>query len=170
MTHMAVDTLFCQFTRARVERGDLSHFLSIAAPDKLPTGGRLHEMIGRLTFIIQGYEPDPREAHGIPEIRRFYTRFFEAWPYWFYFCNLDTEALCMMVLCCLPSVRTLKVDGRSKVSVGYSKLGLLRFMANGIEPMYAMYNRAEMSARQDYDLTKAVFEYFEVPFDAEPPP
>jgi len=32
------DLIFCQFSRAKVEHDDFSHFLSVYAPEKLPTG------------------------------------------------------------------------------------------------------------------------------------
>jgi len=44
---MADDIIFYQFSRSKVERCDFSHFLGLYAPDKLPTGSRLREMMGR---------------------------------------------------------------------------------------------------------------------------
>jgi hypothetical protein len=166
---MADDIIFYQFSRSKVERCDFSHFLGVYAPDKLPTGRRLREMMGTLMFVIEGYDDDPREVHSIPEIRRFYTAFHEAWPYWLYFCNPETEALRMMVLCCLPSIAAIKVDGRPNVAVNYDRLELLHFIGNDFGPMNAMCDRAEMFERLIYDQSKAVFGYFDLPFDAEPP-
>jgi len=166
---MADDIIFYQFSRSKVERCNFSHFLGLYAPDKLPTGSRLREMMGTLMFVIEGYDDDPREIHSIPEIRRFYTAFHEAWPYWLYFCNLETEALRMMVLCCLPSIAAIKVDGRPNVAVNYDRLELLHFIGNDFGPMNAMCDRAEMFERLIYDRSKAVFGYFDLPFDAEPP-
>ena len=166
---MADDIIFYQFSRSKVERCDFSHFLGLYAPDKLPTGSRLREMMGTLMFVIEGYDDDPREIHSIPEIRRFYTAFHEVWPYWLYFCNLETEALRMMVLCCLPSLAAIKVDGRPNVTVNYDRLELLHFIGNDFGSMNAMCDRAEMFKRLIYDQSKAVFGYFDLPFDAEPP-
>ena len=90
---MEGDLIFYQFSRSKVERGDFGHFLSLYAPDKLPTGRRLREMMNRFVFCIEGYDSDPREIHLIPEVRRFYSAFHEAWPYWLYFCNLDVDTL-----------------------------------------------------------------------------
>jgi hypothetical protein len=126
-------------------------------------------MMGTLMFVIEGYDDDPREIHSIPEIRRFYTAFHEAWPYWLYFCNLETEALRMMVLCCLPSIAAIKVDGRPNVAVNYDRLELLHFIGNDFGSMNAMCDRAEMFKQLIYDQSKAVFGYFDLPFDAEPP-
>ena len=75
------DLIFYQFSRDKVERGEFSHFLSLYALDKLPTGRRLRLMMNSMVFCIQGWDDDPREIHDIPEIRRFYRAFHEAWPY-----------------------------------------------------------------------------------------
>ena len=166
---MGYDLICYTFSHSKVEQCDFGHFLGLYAPDKLPTGRRLREMMGTLMFVIEGYDDDPREIHSIPEIRRFYTAFHEAWPYWLYFCNLETEALRMMVLCCLPSIEAIKVDGRPNVAVNYDRRELLHFIGNDFGPMNAMCDRAEMFERLIYDQSKAVFEYFDLPFDAEPP-
>jgi hypothetical protein len=166
---MSNDLIFYQFSREMVERGDFSQFLSLYAPDKLPSGRRLREMLNTMLFAIEGYDDDPREIHSVPEIRRFYLAFHDAWPYWLYFCNLDVEALRMMMLCCLPSIAAMKVDGRPNVAVEYDRLELVRFLSKDFMPMNLMCERAGMSERLIYDRTKALFDYFDLPFAEEPP-
>jgi hypothetical protein len=161
--------LFYQFSRIKVERSDFSHFLSLYAPDKLPTGCRLREMMNGFVFGIEGWDNDPREIHTIPEIRRFYSAFHDAWPYWLYFCNLDVDTLRAMTMCCLPSLTAMKVDGKPNVAVECKQLELLRFVSNDFGPMNVMCDRAGLSERLIYDRSKAVFEYFDMPFDVEPP-
>lgn len=167
---MAGDIIFYQFSRSKVERCDFSHFLGLYAPDKLPSGRRLREMMNTLAFGIEGYDDDPREIHSIPDVRRFYTAFHQAWPYWLYFCDLETEALRMMMLCRLPSIAAMKVDGKPNVAVTYDRLELLHLISADFGPMNAMCDRAEMFEHLIYDRTKAIFEYFDLPFDADPPP
>ena len=168
---MEGDLILYQFSRSKVERGDFDHFLSLYGPDKLPTGRRLREMMNRFLFCIEGYDNYPREIHSIPEVRRLYSAFHEAWPYWLYFCNLDmgNETLSMMMLCCLPSITAMQVDGQPNVAITYAPLDLLNFIKRDFMPMNAMCDRAEMFERGIYDRSKAVFEYFGLPFDAEPP-
>ena len=119
-----------------------------------------------LMFCIEGFDDDAREIHCIPEIRRFYAAFHEAWPYWFYFCNLETEAMRMMVTCCLPSITAMKVDGSPNLVVEYDRLEVLDFIGKDFGPMNAMGERAEMFERLICDRTKAIFDYFELPFDS----
>jgi len=166
---MAGDIIFYQFSRSKLERGDFSHFLGLYAPDKLPTGRRLRAMMGSLVFCVEGYDDDPREINTIPEVRKFYSVFHEAWPYWFYFCNLEVDTLRTMVLCCLRSLTAIKVDGRPNVLVDFDRIELIQFVSQDFGPMNELCERAGMFERLIYDRTKAIFEYFDLPFDADPP-
>ena len=167
---MEGDVILYQFSRSKVERGDFSHFLSLYGPDKLPTGRRLRDMMNCFVFCIEGWDDDPCEIHLIPEVRRFYSAFHEAWPHWLYFCNLDGDTMRSMVMCCLPDVSTMQVDGKTNVAVTFDPLDLLNFIKHDFAPMNLMCDRAEMFERRIYDRSKAVFEHFGLPFDAEPPP
>ncbi len=73
-----MDLIVYQFSRSKVERGDFSHFLNIYAPEKLPRGRPLRDMMNAMTFMIEGFDDDPRELHSIPEVREFYTSFHAA--------------------------------------------------------------------------------------------
>jgi hypothetical protein len=74
-----------------------------------------------------------------------------------------------MTMCCLPSINAMQVDGKTKVAVTCDPLDLLNFIKRDFMPMNLMCERAEMFERGIYDRTKAVFEYFKLPFDAPPP-
>ena len=166
---LTADLIFYQFSRPKVERIDFSHFLSLYAPDKLPTGRRLRAMMGSLVFCVEGYDGDPREVHIIPEVRKFYAAFHEAWPYWLYFCNLDQDGLKMMTCCCLKSFTAIKVDGQPNCAVQFDSLELLRFISKDFDPLNGMCERAGMFERLIYERTKAIFEYFGLPFSAPAP-
>jgi hypothetical protein len=166
---MERDLIYYQFSRSKVERGDFSHFLSLYAPDKLPEGRRLRDMMNGFVFGVEGWDSDPREIHMIPEIRRFYAAFHGAWPYWLYFCNLDVDTLRAMTMCCLPSINVMQQEGQVQVAVTCDPLDLLNFLKRDFMPMNLICGRAGMFEERIYDRTKAVFEYFNLPFDAEPP-
>jgi hypothetical protein len=166
---MSRQAILYQFSRSKVERGDFSHFLGLYAPDKLPDGRRLREMMNGMVFGIEGWDDDPREIHMIPEIRRFYTAFHEAWPYWLYFCILEVDTLRAMTMCCLPSINVMQAEGRIQVAVTCEPLDLLAFLKKDFMPMNLMCERSGMFEARIYDRTKAVFEYFGLPFDEAPP-
>ncbi len=164
------ELILYQFSRDRVEASDAKNFLSRFGKRSLPTGKKLETMMNSLALMIEGYDHDPREIYAIPEVRAFYKQLWEVWPYWLYFCNLDTENLMMMVMCCLDSLDALKVQGQPQVQVQINPMEVVQFISGGFVPMNEMCERAGMSERQIFERTKAVFEYFNLPFDAGPPP
>ena len=163
------DLICYQFSRDLVEIGDAKNFHARFGKQRLPVGKQLGAMMNSLALMIEGYDHDPREIYAIPEVRTFYQQLWRRWPYWLYFCNLDTENLMMMVMCCLDSLDALKVKGQEQVKVTISPLAVVQFISDGFVPMNEMCERAGMSERQIFDRTKAVFEYFNLPFDAPPP-
>ena len=163
----ANDLIFYQFSRDRVEAGDMKDFLSRFGPFRLPVGKQLAGMMNGLATTIGGYDDDNREVYAIPEVRTFYRQLWEVWPYRLYFCNLEAENLMMMVMCCLDSLDALKVKGQPQVKVSINPLEVVSFISGGFVPMNEMCERAGMGERQIFDRTKAVFEYFDLPFDAE---
>ena len=64
---------------------------------------------------------------------------------------------------------TMQVDAQTKIAVTCEPLDLLYFIKHDFAPMNAMCDRAVMLERGIYDRTKAIFECFGLPFDAEPP-
>ncbi len=163
------DLILYQFSRDRVEAGDAKDFLSRFGKFRVPVGKQLQGMMNSVALMIDGYNHDPREIYAIPEVRAFYQQLWQRWPYWLYFCNLDTENLMMMVMCCLDSLDALKVQGKPQVQVQINPLEVVRFISGGFVPMNEMCERAGMSEHQIFERTKAVFEYFNLPFDAGPP-
>jgi hypothetical protein len=133
------------------------------------TGRRLREMMNSFVFCVEGWDTDPREIHLIPEIRRFYSAFHNAWPYWLYFCNLDGDTLRAMSMCCMQSVNTMQVDGLAHVKVTFDRLDLLDFLKSDFPHMNEICERAELFERLIYERTKALFEYFNLPFSSDPP-
>lgn len=159
---MAGDLILFQFSKRNVEQGFFSHFLSVYA--KLPTGRRLREMMGRMVLCVDGYDQDEHDIHAIPEVRRFYTAFHAAWPYWLYFCSLEMDNLKTMVLCCLPSLTALKVEGKPTVAVTYDPLCLLDFLKQDFLAMNRVCKRADIFEDRIEQRTRAVFEYFGLPY------
>ena len=129
----------------------------------------MRDLANRFMLTIEGWDDDPREIHTIPEIRRFYSAFHDAWPYWLYFCNLDMDTLGVMTMCCLPSLDVMKVEGQTQVLIRCDPLDLLKFLNRDFLPMNLMCERAGMFEDRVFDRTKALFEYFGLPFDADPP-
>lgn len=164
------DLVVYTFSRSKVERGDFSHFLGIYDPAKLPSGRRLRSMMNTVTFFVEGFDDDPRELHAIPEVRSFYQAFHAAWPYWLFFCTLESEEFRIMVLSCLPSIASVKRDEQTQVVVEYDRIELIHFLRDDFGPLNTLCERGGMFEGLIYDRSKAVFEYFGLPYEGGPRP
>ena len=157
---MDSERLIYTFTRRRVERADFGHFLGVYALDKLPCGPPLGKLMNSFIFCIEGWANDPRPMHLVPEIRRFYSAFHQAWPYWLYFCSLGDDTLWTMTMCCLPELNTWQVDGEATVGVTGDPIQLLTFITKDLTPFNEICDRADFAAEQVFHRTRAVFQYF----------
>lgn len=73
-------------------------------------------------------------------------------------------------MCCLPSLDSLKVKGQEVVKVACEPVEMVQFVSGGFVPMNEMCERAGMSEAEIFLRTKAVFEYFRLPFGVETKP
>jgi len=112
-------------------------------------------MMNSFVICIDGHDDD-----SIPKVRRFYTAFHQAWPYWLYFCNLEADSLKMMVACIVDQLSAMKVDGAPSHR-GIRTAGIARFPQADIPRMNAICDRAQMFEHLVYQRSNDVFEYFE---------
>lgn len=139
---------------------DITGFVKKFAPTTLPKGKALRPFMGKMVFTIEGFDFDPREIEFIPEIRRFYQRFYLAWPYWLFFCSLETDTLRAMTLCCLENLSMVQKDGESVCKVEYDVMELGHFLLRSFPPMNWCCERAGLSENVIRARTNAIFEYF----------
>ena len=157
------------FPQIEIEELNLAPFLRRFGADALPRGKSLAKLMGQFHFVVHGYDEHPHEVYAIEEVRALYRKLWAAWPYWLYFCELESDGLLMMTLCCLKELTGAKRAGEPDVKVEVDPLELLRFVSDGFVPMNEMFERAGQSEAAIYLRTKCVMEYFGFPFD-EPPP
>ena len=163
------DPIIVIFSKEQVRHRKLAHFLKRFGPDALPEGAELAALMGSFRFLVHGYDDDPAEVYGIPDVRKFYQHFHRVWPYWFFFCDLRVETLTMMTLCLMPDLHAYKRLGEPMAKVEYDPMALTSFIHRNFAPLNEMMERAEMSELAIYQRTKEVVEHFHLPFDAEPP-
>ncbi|MBU2771593.1 hypothetical protein [Acidithiobacillus caldus] len=62
---------------------------------------------GRLNILFNGCDTDPREVWEIPEVRKYFAKLTEAWPYWLWFMNKSP------VYSQIPLLTFLLLDGQT---------------------------------------------------------
>jgi serine/threonine protein kinase len=66
---------------------------------------------GRVTLSFEGYDNDPRDLYDISEVRSYVSALDQAFPYWFYFADLNNDTVKLLALCLC---RVVKVGNGSK--------------------------------------------------------
>ena len=163
------DAVVVIFSKEQVRKTKTAHFLKTYGADSLPQGPELAAMMGSFQFLVEGWHGSPEEIYAIPEIRKFYQHLHQVWPYWFYFCDLDSETLMIMTLCLLPSFSGYKRLGAPQAAVEYDQMELLQFIQKNFDPLNAMMERAGMSEMEIYNRTRDIFLHYRLPFDSPPP-
>ena len=133
------DPLMLVLPRPEIEALDLGPFLRRFGASALPKGAELGALMGRFNFMIHGYDDDPHEVYAIEEVRAFYRKLREEWPYWLFFCDLRTDGLMMMTLCCLNELSGAKKLGEPAAQVMFDPLDIVIGLINspaigGVEP------------------------------------
>jgi hypothetical protein len=86
---------------AAIATGDISEVLSSL---KSLSGDRSSAMSaeGAVTLVFNGYDDDPRELEAIPEVREWFAKLFEAWPYWSFFASRIDQTVPLVLTLLLP--------------------------------------------------------------------
>ncbi len=84
-----------------IATGDISEVLSAL---KSLSGDRASAMSaeGTVTLVFNGYDDDPRELESIPEVRKWFAKLFEAWPYWSFFASRIDQTVPLVLTLLLP--------------------------------------------------------------------
>src|SRR3990172_8944656 len=93
--------IFVVCDSASITAGDISEVLSSL---KSLSGDRSSAMSaeGAVTLVFNGYDDDPRELECIPEVREWFVKLFEAWPYWSFFASRIDQTVPLVLTLLLP--------------------------------------------------------------------
>ena len=93
--------IFVVCDSASIAAGDIAEVLSSL---KILSGDRPSAMSaeGAVTLVFNGYDNDPRELESIPEVREWFAKLFEAWPYWSFFASRIDQTVPLVLTLLLP--------------------------------------------------------------------
>ena len=94
------ELVFIQIMRESVMDCDPSHMLKLLK-NISTTRAQVVDFEGRITFVFDGWDDDPRETAEIPEIRAYFSALTEKFPYWMHYAEKvgDTFMHVMRLLC-----------------------------------------------------------------------
>ena len=86
---------------ASIATSDISQVLSSL---KRLSGDRASAMSaeGAVTLVFNGYDDDPRELESIPEVREWFAKLFEEWPYWSFFASRIDQTVPLVLTLLIP--------------------------------------------------------------------
>jgi hypothetical protein len=160
----AKETLYIlEITRNEIETGDISGVLS-----RLKTLSSDRASIlaaeGAVSFMVGGYDDDPRPLHAVPEVREWFQRLNVVWPYWAWFgCRTD-ETIGLIISFLLPG---------TSIADAYPQTGW-EFDIDGLRPllllMFGHQNELldafgideELNERVSHDFVQSVMASVEV--------
>jgi hypothetical protein len=107
---------------------------------------------GKIALSFDGYENDPRDVWYIPEVRRYVAALDAAFPYWFYFLNLEMPTLKVLCLCLCAVV---KASGGVKPNTADLKL----FFYDHFAAVNRLCETFRLGEATRTSITKEILEY-----------
>lgn len=112
---------------------------------------------GRVEFVFDGYESDPRELYSIQEVRKFVKALTEKFPYWFHFCSKSGDSLWVIIQCLIPVGLVTVVNGVASSAIdseAWNNKTLELFSA-----MNGLYHHHGLTMKENSDTTQEVLKY-----------
>ncbi|APO93222.1 hypothetical protein [Xanthomonas vesicatoria] len=141
------DAIIFMFSRARVERSDIGETLGQlnALSD---TAEKVRRFAGRVFFMFDGYNDDPRHIYQVPEAREFFSRVTEMLPLWAHYLHRDPEMLGIAYLLLCQSEPFYENRQRVSVSIDMAEArSLTHRLVSAATGLHALHGLTEEESR-----------------------
>jgi hypothetical protein len=165
--------------RCEVEACDTAPFIERMAA---AVANPLPHHAGAFVFMVDGYNDTEDEIYSIPEIRAYYRKLDQEWPYLLFFANTELESLPVITWCLMDNITSAKAVG-TKAVTKYDIPELLRWIDGRLLPMNSLFEKAYRHEIADafyltgsvshpceqavLDRTCAVFQTYNLPFNED---
>ena len=153
--------MFVVCDSAAVTAGDISAVLSAL---KSLSSDRSSAMSaeGAATLVFHGYDGDPRELEAIPEVREWFAKLFEAWPYWSFFASRIDQTVPLVLALLLPGEAVAGEPGMVGWSFDMDQLKplLLEMFGHQNEFIERLEIGEDVNERVTHDFMEAVQAFF----------
>lgn len=147
---------------AAITAGDISGVWSAL---KSLSGDRSSAMSaeGAVTLVFHGYDDDPRELEAIPEVREWFAKLFETWPYWSFFASRIDQTVPLVLSLLLSGETVAGEPGMAGWRFDIDELGplLLRMFCHQNELIEKLEIGENVNVRVTQDFMEAVQAFFD---------
>jgi hypothetical protein len=154
----AESVIIINIPRDSILSKDYGMVLNYFGEEAIADIGRLQSLHDTAIILVDGYNDTPAPLCVIPEVRDYFTGLKEVWPYWFFFCSLETDALRMMLLSVLSNFSARydhQMNERFVIDVNAMRALVLELFG----PMNYLYDLAGFSIEMNKMRSSAILDY-----------
>jgi hypothetical protein len=145
-------------TRPEVETGNISDTLLILQ-SLLDDRRKVLQQQNKIRIFVNGYDDDPHELWDIAEVRAFYRKLDEKFPYWFWFCDKGDVSLKVISDCLYQPTSKAEEQRQIVALVDDAELnGFMRRHYQAIDELCEDYNIPDTERLK---VLEAIENYFE---------
>lgn len=116
---------------------------------------------GTISLLVSGYDDDPRELHLIPEVRTYFQRLDENFPFWFHVCTRIEHTLRLLFMLLADLTPEAHSDNPALTTYYFANDDLRLFISQRIEAMDSLHAKYGFSEEKSQRIGELVLNYFE---------
>ncbi|APP82586.1 hypothetical protein P2A78_20660 [Xanthomonas perforans] len=141
------DAIIFVFSRERVERGDIGDTLG-QLNALSHNAENVRRFVGRVFFMFDGYNDDPRQIYQVPEARDFFAKLTAMLPLWAHYLHRDAETVGIAYLLLCQSEPFYENKQRVSVSIDMAEANsLTRRLVSSATGLHALHGLTEEESR-----------------------
>lgn len=116
---------------------------------------------GTISLLISGYDDDPRELHLIPEVRTYFQRLDENFPFWFHVCTRIEHTLRLLFMLLADLTPVVHPTDAASTTYYFANDDLHLFISQRMEAMDSLHAKYGFSEEKSQRIGELVLNYFE---------
>ena len=150
------DPVVFVFTRQLIDNMNVESsldFLRALVPVERPEYAWAYK--GRLSWMIRGYDSDPRELYEISEVCHYLRALDAEWPFWLFFFNQADESIKLVAMCLASTIEV--APGAAHIDSD----GLKHFLERGFAAINYLFDAYKLPESENEVLSMGVSQILE---------
>jgi len=116
---------------------------------------------GTISLLVSGYDDDPRELHLIPEVRTYFQRLDENFPFWFHVCTRIEHTLRLLFMLLADLTPATHPNNAASTTYYFANDDLHLFISQRMEAMDSLHAKYGFSEEKSQRIGELVLNYFD---------